>query len=439
MVAPFRPILPPGGTFHGHAIHERLIDACRAPLQAFAAATEDGRTVRIYCLEATSVTPAIRARFAARLQQVQRIAHERIPRILDGGLDERLFWASVEALEGQSLSDRVASEGPLDPMHVVMMLRDAVGPLRVARDAGALHGRLAPRYLLTTAAECRAVLEIGFDLLFGPGEDGSDIVYRAPEQLDPSRRADERADIYALGASAYFALGATPFEDEDGAFDLEQIRRRILNDPLPPISRVRAGCPPELDHLLRSMCAKRVEDRPRSLEILEEMLTGALAACVARRKGKGSYPLPPEPEAEGPKEPSPPPPAETPPPPVPGDDRTSHRSVLRSAAGAALIGGSIAILVSAVAVPQALRQALPIIATATFSVPAPQPTEIAPVIAPPAPAPPPPRAVEPPPKVTSPERRPHASANQRQAEPVAPRRSAIEVRARSMLYRKERP
>lgn len=442
MVGVIRSFLPVGTPFCGHLIYERLFNACLDPLQAFTGTMEDGRGVWIYCLEATSVTPAIQARFAERLRKVQRIAHERIPKILDGGLNERLFWTSIEAVEGQSLAARVYSEGPLDPMHVVMMLRDAVGPLRAARDAGVLHGHLAPRYLLTTAAECRAVLEIGFNLLFGVAGGAYDIIYRAPEQLDPNRRVDERADIYALGAVAYFALGASPFEDEEkGVFNPEQIRHRILHDALPPISRVRAGCPPELDHLLQSMCAKREEDRPRSFEILEEMLTGTLAACVARRKGKGAarVPLPPEPQVEEPKDPSPPPPAEMPPPPVLVDEGASKRSVLRSPVGAALMGGSIAIVVAAMSVSQALHQALPAVATATFFVPVPDPTAIAPVIVPPASASPPPRAMEPPPKMISSERRPPASVLQRPAEPIAPPRSAIEVRARSMLYRKERP
>lgn len=286
MVAALRSLLPLGKTFHGYHVETRLIDTCRAPLHAFAARTEDARAVRLYCMEAIEPSPALRARFLSRLDLLRRIEHERIPRITDGGLDDGLFWLAAEAIEGVSLSDAITSGALLDPMHVVMMLRDAVAPLRVARDAGVLHGRLTPRRLLTSAAECRGVLEVGFDLLFGPFDEGHDVVFRAPEQLDSKSEADERADIYALGALGYFALGSPPFEDTAGAYDPERIKRRIIAEDLPPLSRVRPDCPTAVENLLRLMCAKLKGDRPRSYEDLDEMLARVLAVCVAHRKGK---------------------------------------------------------------------------------------------------------------------------------------------------------
>jgi serine/threonine-protein kinase len=470
MVAPVRPLLPPGETFRGYAIRERLIDACQMPLQVFAA-IRDGRLARVYCLEAPTGAPMSRAVFAERLHNLRRFAHERIPSILDGGLHQGLLWVGVEASEGSSLAERVFAEGPLDPLHVVMILRDAVAPLRVARDAGVLHGRLSPKYLLTTAAECRAVLEMGFDRLFGPGKEGGDVVYRAPEQLDPSRRADERADIYALGAVAYFALGAPPFEDAEGAFDPARVRRRILTEPLPPIAQVCAGCPPELDRLLRSMCAKREEDRPRSFEILEEGLTRVLAAFVAHRKGKGATGEPPAREdaeafevappaapiedvlvdvlkgeassidraSQAPPEVSSPPPTEEPPSPAPIKDPGLDGSALRSAAGAALILGCAAILASVAALFVPRRQESPIVATAPLSALMPQQTSLVEPVAPPPAAPPPILAAELPRKALPRRRQVPPSPDERSAPLPAPRISAIELRARSMRYPKEIP
>jgi hypothetical protein len=46
-----------------------------------------------------------------------------------------------------------------------------------------------------------------------------------------------------------------------------------------------------LETLLRSMCAKRIGDRPRTYEILEELLAQALAACVAQRKERDATKL----------------------------------------------------------------------------------------------------------------------------------------------------
>ena len=468
MVTPILPLLPVGGTFHGYAIHERLVDAFRAPLQVFAATRQDGRDARIYCLEVASAPPASQAVVAACLDQLRCIQHERIPAILDGGIDERLLWVAVEVIEGSSLFDQVTSDGPLDPMHVVMLLRDAVAPLRVARDAGVLHGRLTPRHLLTTTAECRAVLGVGFDQLFGPEDDGVNVVYRAPEQLDPGRHVDERADIYALGALAYFALGAPPFEDAGGAFDPERVRQQILTEALPPLARVRPGCPPELEHLLQSLCAKLEEDRPRSLETLSEMLDHTLAACVAHRKRMEPTSLPllqdpadalhvlltnalTERTAAGhgdgdvrgtrsaigaARKPPPPPRVKAPP-------RLVHRggsgsTGLRRSAHAGLVLGCVALLLSVAALVLAWRQP-PAVAIAAYSAPMPELKPLVELTAPPPPEPPAPRAVEPPRAAPPLRRQPPVSATARPAGPSAAPRPAIERRGRGMLYRKEAP
>jgi hypothetical protein len=287
VVAAHRSLLPIGNTFWGYAVEARIVEACRAPLQAFAARDREDRAVRIYCREVSGWSPAIFVRFRSELDRLRCIRHERIPRIVDGGLDDRLGWVVVEAIEGVSLMDAVLGGAFLEPMHVVMMLRDAVAALLVARDAGVLHGRLTPRLLLTSAAECRGVIEVGFDRLFGLNDMGHDIVFRAPEQLASRDELDERADIYALGVIGYFALGAQPFEDAAGVYDPVRLMRRILVDDLPSIASVRPDCPAAFEDLLRTMTAKLASNRPASLERLDEQLKGVLATCVAQRKGQG--------------------------------------------------------------------------------------------------------------------------------------------------------
>lgn len=286
MVAKSRPLLPLGKPFHSYAVDAHLLDACRAPLQAYAARREDDRVVRLYCQELIDASLDSAERFWRTIEQLKQIEHERIPTVLDGGLDEDLAWIAVPAIEGASLWEIVMGGAPLDPMHLVMMLRDAVAALRVARDVGMLHGRLTPRQLLASAGECRGVLEVGFDRLFGPSAEGHDIVFRAPEQLDPLGEVDERADIYALGAVGYFALGAAPFEDATGAYDPAKLRRQILVEELPPLAGIRPDCPPAVENLLRAMCAKLPDHRPRTLEDLDEMLKSVLAVLVGRRKGQ---------------------------------------------------------------------------------------------------------------------------------------------------------
>jgi eukaryotic-like serine/threonine-protein kinase len=100
-------------------------------------------------------------------------------------------------------------------------------------------------------------------------------LYMAPERLRDPADADARADLYAVGAVAFFMLsGKKMFESAD---DLA-LSSRILNEEPPRVSQVAAQpIPVELDLLVQACLEKRREDRPqRAADLLEAI--DALAA-----------------------------------------------------------------------------------------------------------------------------------------------------------------
>ena len=71
--------------------------------------------------------------------------------------------------------------------------------------------------------------------------------FAAPEQL-LGERVDPRADLYSLGATAYFALlGRPPFDGRTP----EAILARQTTDDLPPLTAARRDVPRELEEVLR--------------------------------------------------------------------------------------------------------------------------------------------------------------------------------------------
>ena len=71
--------------------------------------------------------------------------------------------------------------------------------------------------------------------------------FAAPEQL-LGEKVDQRADLYSLGAVAYFALlGRPPFE----GVTPEAILALQTTDRLPPLRASRADVPRELEEVLR--------------------------------------------------------------------------------------------------------------------------------------------------------------------------------------------
>jgi serine/threonine-protein kinase len=70
---------------------------------------------------------------------------------------------------------------------------------------------------------------------------------------------DGRADLYALGCVAYYLLtGRLVFEGQG----LQQIVKRLQDDPVPPSQRTELQIPHTLDALVMSLLARDPAGRP---------------------------------------------------------------------------------------------------------------------------------------------------------------------------------
>jgi serine/threonine-protein kinase len=143
-----------------------------------------------------------------------------------------------EHLSGESLADRLKREQYLPFSEVGPMIDDVLQGLAAAHEAGVVHRDLKPGniFLVQQAAEPFARSERAKILDFGISkltrQESSEreptltafdatlgsFAYMAPEQVRGAARADERADIYAVGAVTFRALsGRLPFEGSTAA------------------------------------------------------------------------------------------------------------------------------------------------------------------------------------------------------------------------------
>jgi eukaryotic-like serine/threonine-protein kinase len=93
--------------------------------------------------------------------------------------------------------------------------------------------------------------------------------YMAPEAIIASSTVDARTDLYALGATAYYLLtGKHVF---DGGNFLTISSQHLYETP-PKLREKRADVPEALETAILACLEKKADDRPRSADVLAEML-----------------------------------------------------------------------------------------------------------------------------------------------------------------------
>ena len=100
------------------------------------------------------------------------------------------------------------------------------------------------------------------------------LAFMAPEQRSGEPGLDHRADLFAVGAVAYYLLTAhLPFTDENG---FRPLVAPSPDWPIPP-SRYRPDVPADLERVVLRCLAEDPADRYPDAESLRD----ALAACAS--------------------------------------------------------------------------------------------------------------------------------------------------------------
>ncbi|WP_240486720.1 serine/threonine-protein kinase [Hyalangium minutum] len=165
----------------------------------------------------------LRARFYAEAKTVNVVGHPNIVRIFDiNEAPGSLHYFVMEYLEGEPLSQLPR---PLEPGLLTHLLGEACEALEAAHNAGVVHRDLKPDNLFVVRRESSQrpslkVLDFGVAKARGPlthprltavGMVLGTPAYMAPEQWT-GQPVDGRADIYALGVTAYLmATGRLPY------------------------------------------------------------------------------------------------------------------------------------------------------------------------------------------------------------------------------------
>jgi len=206
--------------------------------------------------------------FLREARAAAKLADPRLVQVFDFGEDRGRHFLSMELVRGGSLARRLRERGPMPWREVLPVLRDVLGALQIAHRAGLVHRDVKPANVLLLENGHAKLADLGLvRSIGGAGDRAGTAAFMAPEQLgtDP---VDDRADLYALGCTAYAALrGKPPFLGTKK----EILRQKRQDEPAPFPRELQV--PPALERLIRDrLLARDRDDRPKdAAEVLDEL------------------------------------------------------------------------------------------------------------------------------------------------------------------------
>jgi len=241
------------------------------------------RQVALKCLTAPlSEDPEYLVRFFSEAQQVARLSHPNVVRVLDFGQGDECPYLVMEYVPGGSL---VEVETPLEPDRAIELIAAAARGAGAAHAAGMVHRDLKPGNILLTEDGSPKLADFGIavsraqERLTATGTAIGSPHYVSPEQAS-GRPIDPPSDVYSLGVVLYELLtGRRPFE-HDNAMALAIAH--VEEEPDPP-SAHHPGVGPELDRIVMTCLSKdpdaRYADGMEMANALEGMRPSAATAA----------------------------------------------------------------------------------------------------------------------------------------------------------------
>jgi serine/threonine-protein kinase len=227
------------------------------------------------------------ARFERETHALSILRHPHTVQILDSGLTpDGVCYYVMELLEGQTLCALVRAQGPLEPDRARGLLLQAAEALAEAHGHGIVHRDIKPEnvFVLASVPDFVKLLDFGIAKhlpssasLTRQGMVVGTPAFMAPE-VERGDPADFRADVYALGAVAYFALtGAPP--------DRRTVERHASTCAAQAGQRSASVFAPDLEHVvLRCLARDPCERYPDA---------SALACALASLRTQQSFRLAP--------------------------------------------------------------------------------------------------------------------------------------------------
>ena len=239
-----------------------------------------GRPVAVKLLthQALAATPepqdGIR-RFTREAAVTAGLSHPGVPAIYDAGEYDGGLYLVMELVDGVTVADLVAEQGPLPVPWVAAIGAQVAAVLEAAHARGVVHRDIKPANVMIAGDGTAKILDFGVagiasQRITSTGVAVGTPAYMAPEQLQ-DRPATPASDLYALGCLLYEMLSGSPVFAATSPAAL--IRMHLEQAPAPVD---RTDVPVPLTQLVWQLLAKDASWRPSGArEVCDRLLAFA--------------------------------------------------------------------------------------------------------------------------------------------------------------------
>jgi serine/threonine protein kinase/tetratricopeptide (TPR) repeat protein len=221
------------------------------------------------------------ARFRREGRVLAGLSHPGIVRVVAfGQLDEGMPYVAMEWLEGEDIAQRMR-RATLSLPESLLVAAQVADALSAAHAAGIVHRDVKPSNIFlvghrATVDEPLVAKLVDFGVasaedakLTRTGAIVGTPAYMAPEQARGEGEIDERADLYALGATLFEMITGRP--PHVGPTPIA-ILARLVTTPAPRLTDVFVDAPTRLDDLMARLLATLPQERPaHAAEVADEL------------------------------------------------------------------------------------------------------------------------------------------------------------------------
>jgi serine/threonine protein kinase len=224
----------------------------------------------------------MKKRFQREAMAAGRLNHPGIVTIYDVLEIDGTPYIVMEYVEGRTLAELLATEGPLSPHRAVETVLQVCDALEYAHRHRVIHRDIKPANVLVTPSGVVKVSDFGIARIAAVDVTQTAALlgtpsYMAPEQVR-GEPTDHRTDLFSLGAALYeMVSGERPFRGDNLAAVAYQV---VHADPV-SVRKWNPAVSPALDAVIQRVLAKEPEQRYQDARAFADALAAALDSSTS--------------------------------------------------------------------------------------------------------------------------------------------------------------